>query len=648
MSNRDGYFAMTLKKRITLGMFVVSLLVFFTAVTIIFCIERYYYREQSHRASHNVAISLSQSLARPLAQKNTKALTTIIDSVFNRGAFDLLQVRDSTGAVIVSRHNILQQRVAPVWFTNVIHWTTIVSSVPVMSSQTLVGELEVRSDPRYAWNAMWNSFVVLVYWYLFWLVVSLIAYLLVVPWLLKPIQRVIKQANALRQRKFLIEPEIPETAEFKAVAVAMNELVLDIKTLVQSQLEHMELLRYRLFRDKLTGLGNERYFHYQLMNLIYEKDNVVPGFILCVSIDEFSGQPLNYSDSQAIRLIKNIASLCTEFDFSYPDLIVARTEPGRFMLIIKENDEQLLIERCEILNQKIQKLTSKPSNWQVLMAVVSYQNYKDSALLLGEIGQTVTQAKNEPNQLAISANLATHRQTVIELEALEEILDQGLAYLDAEPVSDGQLILHQELTIKIPVDESLMNSQYIAPMARESGLARQFDAYILEQVCEEELLGSQPMAFSLSELALADERTLQGCVTTFTRLSTTHLSRLRFEVEELLAVKYLAQLIPFCNALADLGVGLGVTQAGIHYSTMTYLNELPLNYLKLHGSLSHEIDEDKTFIIHYLLDIATNFNMDIIATEVENRTEWHNLSSLGVQWGQGDYFNELRLRTELM
>ena len=616
------------------------LLVFLSAAIVILCIERQYYRLELNCSVKNIEISLGVVLAKPLYTKNNELIESLINQIFDQGVLYMLQVRGAHNELLISQNKKITGYEAPGWFVNLIRWPSQLQTITVMYNQKPVGGLLVAADPSYAYEAMWVSLLALLIWFCFWVVVGLVVNYFFSKHLVGFLKRLTKQFHALSNRQFIIDAELPSIVEFKEASMAVNQSVINLKTHFQNQLHHLELVRIRLFQDQLTGFGNNRYFTYQLSSLLYRDEEFIPGFMIGVAIEHLVEFKKEFGDIHASQFIKNMALLCFHFWESYPDLSIARIEDGQFALIIKENDEQLLIKKCEEFSQKIQKLISENANCPIVVGVVSYQAYHEQALLLSEFNQTLASAQNAPYNLVFSPNLSTHHQRIISKKEFKNILHQELEYLYAQPVSNGKYVLHQEIVVQIPLDEEVMGSMYFMPMTRELGLTWQLDSFLLTQICEKELLGEQSIAFTLSHVTLSNEQLLETCLLQLKALSPEHRSRLNFEVDEYVVFKCFARLVGFCKKLHDLGIKLGVKQAGIHFSAMSYLNELPLSYLKLHSSLSHELDEDKEFILHYFHEISIIFGIELIATEIQTQKEWEVVESMGVHWGQGAYFNQ--------
>ena len=639
--NKEGCYPMKLSKKIILWMLTGLFFMFLSAATISFCIERQFYRQQVNNSAHDMAIALSYSLSTPMSQQNTKQMNTVINEVFDQCVFYLLELRGVNDELLLSRSKNPDVDYAPNWFVELIRWTPFVQTADISKGGQLLGTVWVSADTGYAYDALWNGLVVLLVWFVIWAAILTFGSFFLVRWLDNPLQRITRQAKALGRRQFILEKPLPTIIEFKKVALAMNQTVKKLKKIFLKQLRYTESLRCQLLQDKLTGFGNRRYFLYQITSQLYRDEGFTPGFIVGVAVENLVDFKQNYGEMQVEQFIKELGNVCTDFWRYYPDLSVSHIDEGVYALIIKENDEQLLIEKTEEFNQKLQKTVGKNKYVQLVVGVVSYQAYHEESLLVGEFKHTLTNAKNESNFLALSENLLTHSPINVSADAFAEALSQQIEYLTVHPVSDGEIIFHQELAIKIPIGEELFNGSYLAPMARAVGLTRQLDSFVIQQICEQELLITEPIAFTLSDVTLSDEQLLEHYLLKLKVLPVEYRQRLSFELNESYVLKYFSQTVFLFNALQQLGIKLGVKEAGIHYTAMSYLNDLPVSYLKLHGGLSHQLDEDKQFIIQYLLDLAGLFAIKLVATEVQNEDEWVLMKSLGITWGQGVYFDFL-------
>src|SRR5229473_685056 len=97
----------------------------------------------------------------------------------------------------------------------------------------------------------------------------------------------------------------------------------------------------------------------------------------------------------------------------------------------------------------------------------------------------------------------------------------------------------------------------------------------------------------------------------------------------------------------ELGLRLALDDFGSGYSSLQYLADLPISFLKIDGSLVKRIDEPKVrAIIRGVQNIATELNLITLAECVENEKQAEILRAIGVRWGQGHHYGKAVLNEE--
>ena len=71
----------------------------------------------------------------------------------------------------------------------------------------------------------------------------------------EPLQRVINQANAISERRFVVI-DVPDVPELRQLASAMNSAVMRLKSMFAEEAQRLEALRVAANYDALTGLPN--------------------------------------------------------------------------------------------------------------------------------------------------------------------------------------------------------------------------------------------------------------------------------------------------------------------------------------------------------------------------------------------------------
>ena len=91
------------------------------------------------------------------------------------------------------------------------------------------------------------------------------------------------------------------------------------------------------------------------------------------------------------------------------------------------------------------------------------------------------------------------------------------------------------------------------------------------------------------------------------------------------------------RTVAAHGVRVAVDDFGVGYSSLGYLQSLPLNTLKIDRSFISEIQSsrDRNSIITAIIAMARELNLDIVAEGVENEGQVRYLKELNCSKAQG-------------
>ncbi|MEL7521297.1 MAG: EAL domain-containing protein, partial [Cyanobacteria bacterium J06553_1] len=116
--------------------------------------------------------------------------------------------------------------------------------------------------------------------------------------------------------------------------------------------------------------------------------------------------------------------------------------------------------------------------------------------------------------------------------------------------------------------------------------------------------------------------------------------KLRLEITETAIMHNSAEALTVLKALRSLKVGLCIDDFGIGYSSLSRLQQLPIDILKIDRSFVQNIGAkgENTEIVRTIIDLATSLEMDIVAEGVETKAQLEGLRALGCETIQGFYF----------
>ncbi len=113
--------------------------------------------------------------------------------------------------------------------------------------------------------------------------------------------------------------------------------------------------------------------------------------------------------------------------------------------------------------------------------------------------------------------------------------------------------------------------------------------------------------------------------------------KLCFEVTETAAVSRIHYTADFMHHVRKKGVRFALDDFGTGLSSYAYLQQLPVDYLKVDGIFVKDIDSDLT---HYAMVKSINelghfMGLETVAEFVETEAIAESLAELGVDWAQG-------------
>jgi EAL domain-containing protein (putative c-di-GMP-specific phosphodiesterase class I) len=185
------------------------------------------------------------------------------------------------------------------------------------------------------------------------------------------------------------------------------------------------------------------------------------------------------------------------------------------------------------------------------------------------------------------------------------------------------------------------------PLAEETGLIIPIGEWVLREACRQNKawqdLGYKPMRIAVN-LSIVQFEHHNLIKTVRDALSETGLKPewLELEITESLAVKCFDCAIKRIKQLKKLGVYISLDDFGTGYSSYSYLNQLPIDSLKIDRIFLENLkeDSDEEFITRTMISLAKKLNLTIIAEGVENEGQLDFLRKQKCNIAQGFLFSK--------
>lgn len=267
--------------------------------------SRHQYNNQLLAHAQDAATALGVSLTPNV--NDPAMIELMVSSIFDSGYYQKIRIVDLTnGTTMLERHAAASIPDVPGWFVDLVDVVPQTGNATIMRGWQQAARVEVTSDPIFAVQRLWSSTVGNLVWMLSCSLACLLAGVMLLRKLLRPLNYLAKQSEAITRREFLTLPELPKTPELRRVVAAMNLMATKLKSLFEEQAIYSERLHNEAYLDSQTGIANRRAFDMQLQARLSDADTA-PGYLMLVRVQDLGGLNQRFGGPHTDKLLLNIA-----------------------------------------------------------------------------------------------------------------------------------------------------------------------------------------------------------------------------------------------------------------------------------------------------------------------------------------------------
>ncbi|MDY6941802.1 MAG: EAL domain-containing protein [Pseudomonadota bacterium] len=421
--------------------------------------------------------------------------------------------------------------------------------------------------------------------------------------------------------------------------------------------DYEQRLEFLVNRDALTHLPNRSLLTSRFEEAIGEAsaDGSVVALLL-LDLDRFKTINESLGHHAGDHLLKEVAErllVCVP-----QAATVARLGGDEFAVILPDLERPS--DATEIVNQLL-RATSEPFEHlshriftTVSVGVSCYpHDGRDLSSLLKHADAALYQAKakgkNTFQFFSEEMNTKAVRTLVLQ-NNLHQAMERNEFELDYQPTVDmrsGEITgvealirwRHPELG-RIPPGDFI-------PLAEETGIIVPVGEWVLRTACQQaktwEKISGQPihMAVNLSARQFNQSDLIER-IQSILAESDLDPALLRLEVTESMVMPDPVGARRILSDIHDLGILIAIDDFGMGYSSLSYLKQFPIDYLKVDRSFVTGIpdDLDDVAITNAVIAMAHSLNLRVIAEGVETSEQREHLTDWQCEEGQGYYFSK--------
>ncbi|MBN2511216.1 MAG: EAL domain-containing protein [Spirochaetales bacterium] len=416
-------------------------------------------------------------------------------------------------------------------------------------------------------------------------------------------------------------------------------------------------VNYQANHDILTGLINRESFSKKLHELISQTSGTdVRHALLYIDLDQFkvvNDVAGHVAGDQLLREVTTIIkSMIRESDYC------ARLGGDEFGLILRNIDD----EKAEFIAHRLQaklaghKISFDKNSFTVKCSiglVMISPGAVDVQSLLAAADDACYVAKEEGgNRIRMydsQGGLFKQRRGEMEwVSKLTSAIEENrfeLYYQEIRPlVDDPGAHFKAEILIRMRSDtgDLIMPADFI-PAAERYQLMSNIDRWVIQRSFDylhRLSEGSSPrkvmFSINLCAASIADERTLSFIIDS---MNTYHIkpSDICFEITETAAIANMALAVSFIKEMKALGCTFSLDDFGSGFSSLNYLKNLPVDYLKIDGSFIRDMTQSKvnSAMVEAINTLAHVIGIQTVAEFAGSQEIINMLKIMQVDYAQG-------------
>ncbi len=403
--------------------------------------------------------------------------------------------------------------------------------------------------------------------------------------------------------------------------------------------------------DGLTGLPNRRQFFEHLRGAIHTARTARRGFAVGV-IDLDGFKPVNDAYGHAVGdkvLVEAGNRLCR--DHGVP-LFIARLGGDEFGLVV---DADLDRDAVRSLGDALCAALGAPHCLAGVTAQVSgsvgfamFPSAGDTPALLYERADYALYHAKQNRRGGAVVFSADHETELRRAGLVEQVLrnaeldrEFSLAFQPLVDIRRGQTIGFEALARWTSPTLGVVAPEEFIAVAERSGLIAQISPLLLRWALEAaaEWPDDVRLSFNLSARDVRSPGQMARIIEVI-KTCTVAASRIDLEVTETAMMRDLAQAERALKGLKALGVRISLDDFGAGYSSLSHVDRLPVDTLKIDGSFMRGLSgtSKRRAIVKTILDMCRNLELDCVVEGVETATELTMLLPIGCQVAQGYLF----------
>jgi diguanylate cyclase (GGDEF)-like protein len=411
-------------------------------------------------------------------------------------------------------------------------------------------------------------------------------------------------------------------------------------------------LSHQALHDALTGLPNRALVldrAEQMLARAGRQAGIVPG-ALFVDVDGFKHVNDNLGHAAGDELLKVVGERLQ--DSVRDQDTVGRLGGDEFVVLVESESPQpsldVLAERLiEVLRRPVKVGEAGKTLGFTASIGVAVGQYAtpDELLRDADLALYAAKAAGKDRYAVFDASMDPHAGTRAELEVdLSAALWDEQFFLLYQPIFDlpSQSVVGAEALIRWqhPVRGVVTPDEFI-PLAEETGLIVPIGRWVLDEACRQAAAWKAEgreigICVNVSAFQLGREG-FEADVRRALQESAIEPSLLTLEVTETTIMRDVAAACARLEEIKALGVRIAIDDFGTGYASLSHLQRMPVDILKVDRSFVAALDDgdQSRELLKAIMGVAQALSLTVIAEGIETRSQMATITEMGCAMAQG-------------
>ena len=410
-------------------------------------------------------------------------------------------------------------------------------------------------------------------------------------------------------------------------------------------------MSYQATHDALTNLINRREFKMRLEQAIDEATHNNKMHSLCyMDLDQFKAVNDSCGHAAGDELLKQLSSIINSKNRGGDTF--ARLGGDEFGLLLVGCP----VEKALLIAEEIRKTVenyrfhwdNKTFKVGISIGIVTINKTSGSIKDIQSAADTACYMAKEEGRNRVhiyktdSSAITKHADETNWLNRINNALDNNQFVLYFQKIASLKNTSHEHYEVLIRMldkNGTTIPPNSFIPAAERFDIMSSVDSWVIKNtlmIMQIKKYKDIVFSINLSGQSLSDSKFMGNCISQVEN-SKVNPNQICFEITETAMIANLSNAISSASILRDLGCKIALDDFGSGLSSFSYLKNLPVDYLKIDGSLIKDMENDPVNItmVKSIIHIGHSMGLETIAEYVENDAILNILADLKIDFVQG-------------